>query len=269
MHKVKLLSALTLAIFATFFLATKSSARQLTPTERQTYAQNNILFYVPCDTLEDCEPEETEDQDAPFSGDPTTVPGEGAEKIVNFAIKASWPNESGQCRDGSTYTTWYNVNNPEGCKSTINDFARNYGFTDGYNPPKTLQDCGRFVGFVLRNTVDSGASDHGTYSQSDHFDATPSKWTKVSTDGQVFPEAQLQPGDILVFGDRNGGSADGHIKIYIGDHTVKCGNNSECKVNVAQASWKGRTPYLSKQSSITYYSRNQNKYYTVYRYIGS
>lgn len=262
MPKVKIFSVLTLAILATFFLVAKVSARQLTTAERQTYAQNNILFYVPCDTLEDCEPEESADQEAPFSGDPSTVPGEGAEKIVNFAIKSSWPNENGQCRDGSTYVNWVSRTEPRGCNSTVTDFAKSYGKQDG-----DLRDCGKFVGFVLRNTVDPNARASGTYSQSAYFDSAPSKWSKVSTDNQAFPISQLQPGDILVYGDPNRGSDGGHIKIYIGERTITYNGTSTRVVNTAEASYSEQiSPYLSKMRN-TYFGTN--KPYSVYRYIGS
>lgn len=50
MQKVKSLTVLALSVFFTFFLVANSYARQLTATERKEYAQNNIIFYVPCDS---------------------------------------------------------------------------------------------------------------------------------------------------------------------------------------------------------------------------
>ncbi len=267
MLKVKSISAhiiLPLFLFITFaFLINNSaSARQLTKEERKFYAQNNIIFTVPCDSEADCEPDNGAE---PPDGDLAPPSGEGAELIVNFAIKSSWPTENGQCYDGSSYVDWKLLSrgvSPAGCKNTINNFAQNNGGT-----VQRLQDCGRFVGFVLRNTVDSSASYGGTYSQTDHFDALPSKWAKVSTDGRAFPAAQLEPGDILVYGDRNGGSSAGHILIYIGERTVRCGN-STCVVNTAEASIGGRTPNLYKLWNGTYMDRAHTKPYSVYRYNG-
>lgn len=234
------------------------------------FAQQSILFYRRCDSESDCEPEEETIEI------PKTTEDHGAKLIVNFAIEAAWPNENGQCRDGETYADWSITGTsylplPEGCRSTVTDLALSKGFEDGWRggASNNLMDCGKFVGFVLRNTVDPEASSGGTWSQTNHMDATPSKWKKVSTTGQEFPMAMLQPGDILEYGDRNGGSEDGHIYIYIGERRVKCGN-SECSVNIAEASFRGRSPYLRKKTNTWYYFNDgSHAYYNVYRYIGS
>lgn len=273
MHKVSpslILALLFLPLFAVIAsVARPASARQLTPTERRYYAQNNIIFTVPCDDNEtDCSSTGT---DSTTPGDPDTPVSPGAQGIVEFAMKYSWPDSNGQCRDGNTYVNWSvsgtNIK-PEGCKNTVNDLAKSKGYIDGYVQGKTLQDCGIFVGFVLRNTVDPGAETWGTVRQATHFNNTSNKWKKVSTDGQVFPEAKLQPGDILVYGDTSGDRTAGHIKIYIGEHTVKCGN-STCKVTTSEASYMGRTPYLNNPSNVTWYNKSKSIPYMVYRYIGS
>lgn len=271
MLKSKTFLVCILSTFIALFTICNSYARQLTPTERTSYAQNNILFYVPCDTEADCgaadavidgDPEDSDSEDTPT---PDLPPSSGASLIVDFAIKSSWPTADGKCRGtNNTYLNWNaNNNDPESCRQTVTDFAKSYNKQDGSG----FQDCGKFVGYVLRNTVDRNAETWGTIRQYNHFDSTPSKWLKVSTDGQEFPAAQLKPGDILVYGDPNGGSGAGHIKIYIGERTVKCGN-SDCVVNTAEAHLNKRTPRLHKlPGGRTMY--NSTTPYKVYRYIGT
>lgn len=92
--KVKLFSIFSLATLVALSFAASSYARQLTTSERKKYGQNNILFYVPCDTEADC----TKDN---------TSSGDGSDS--NNSNSNGNNNQGGSQSSGTT-----NVSGPEG-----------------------------------------------------------------------------------------------------------------------------------------------------------
>ena len=94
--KVKVFSILSLAVLATFFLVATTSARQLTPTERKTYGQNNIIFYVPCDTEADCNGNSSSSSSGPTgsgSGCRTKL-SDRSETAFNFLVQKGYSKTS-------------------------------------------------------------------------------------------------------------------------------------------------------------------------------
>ena len=164
--KISLIFALVfLPLFAIIVNLTKplnSSARQLTKEERKFYAQNNIIFTVPCDSEADCaqntDPSDPTDPTTPTTPenpvDPTTPSGSGAALIASTAIAMSWPDSNGQCRNANgTYREWHPRSAGDTpCNTTLKDYTKQI---TGQNDGKSLQDCGKFVSAVLHNSVDS------------------------------------------------------------------------------------------------------------------
>jgi hypothetical protein len=177
----------------------------------------------------------------------------------------SWPNDDGQCRTSSGFINW-TVDSPAQCKTTLTDYAKSITrLSDG----SSLQDCGKFVSYVLRNTVDAAFPELGVSKMIPHLESS-SKWKKVSTDGTTYSLSNLQSGDILAFSKEGGSAKEGHIMIYIGNtggspRSVKCGS-SYCNVYMAEASYLSSTPRLTKRSSLVSPSTGIN--YSVFRYVG-
>ncbi len=283
-HNRKLLTAnknmWTLGFFIMFscigtavVVSANVSARTLTGEENEFYAQNNIIFTVPCNAKSDCNltfggfsGDENDGSTAEEGGSGSG----GVQSIVEEAKRMSWPDADGKCRDAVTgaYVDW-KPNEPTGCLSTVNDYARGKGYIDGYNTSgTTLQDCGVFVGYVLRHTVDPNALDHGTYSQADTLDSHSSLWKRVSRYGVEYPMASLEPGDVLIAWTGRTHGSGGHIVIWIGNQRITSGDGKTYTVNIASASWKGRTPSLRRMTTTTYTSGGVTVPYHVYRYIG-
>lgn len=200
------------------------------------------------------------------SVDPGTPSGEGVDYIVDIAIKASWPT-NGQCKNAyGAMIPWTGPRKESECSNTLNDFGETIRKNSGTN---TLQDCGKFVGAVIRySKLDSSFPSGGVYRQMQHMESS-SKWTKVSTDGQEFPITSLKPGDVLAYSEgQNAGATKGHIMIYIGSRTATTGSGSTVSVNVASASYNNWTPQVNK---LRYMSSNSGKGipYSVYRYTGN
>ncbi len=87
MPKIKPLFILTITSLAILF-STSVSARQLTKEERKYYAQNNIIFTVPCDSEADCQNGTTTDPTDPETPtdptDPTNPPSGSNTIAVSF-----------------------------------------------------------------------------------------------------------------------------------------------------------------------------------------
>ena len=275
--KISLIFALVfLPLFAITVNLTKplnSSARQLTKEERKFYAQNNIIFTVPCDSEADCaqntDPSDPTDPTTPTTPenpvDPTIQASTSAGKIVEVAIKASWP-VNGQCKDTSgSYINWSGPRKDQACSSTTNDYAALIQSNSGVN---TLRDCGKFVGSVIRYAgIDPSFPTGGVISQMNHMESSQ-KWTKVSTDGIEYKITNLQPGDILAYTQgKAAGASGGHIMIYIGSKTATSSTGQKFSVNIASASLNHWTPQLNK---MNYMSSDQGKGipYSVYRFTG-
>lgn len=266
MLKVKSILAhiiLPLFLFITFaFLINNSaSARQLTKEERKFYAQNNIIFTVPCDSEADCEPDSGEAEVV----DPGTPSGEGVDYLVDIAIKSSWPT-NGQCKDSSgNMIAWTGPRRDQACSNTINSFAETIRQNSGAN---TLQDCGKFIGAVVRySQLDASFPKSGVYSQIQHMESS-SKWTKVSTDGNEYPITSLKPGDIIAYSKgATAGATGGHIMIYIGSKSAVSSNGSTFSVNIASASYTHWTPQLNKLTRMS--SPSSSIPYSVFRYTGN
>ena len=258
MFKQKPLLIILTSILLAGFIKTEVFARALTSTERKEYAQNNILFYTPCNTEEDCEPpiqqepdpSSTPDPSSPDSpppssggdkGDPFTPSGSGATLIVSTARAMAWPTSAGTCRDSfGSYVGWLPtaMDRNASCQDTMSDYLRSIGQTG------LIQDCGKFVGLVMRKTVDPNFRASGVRYQIPYM-KNSNKWTKVSTDGQMFSMANLKPGDVIAFSE----SGSGHIMIWLGNQSVPC-KRGRCSVNVASSSFRTRSPSLNKISRM-------------------
>ena len=175
----------------------------------------------------------------------------GSNKIVETAIAMSWPNTEGNCDAFYGSVAWKPRADGgiQACSSTLNPVAKEAQKAVG---GLSLRDCGKFVGAVMiYSQVDPDFPKVGVRSQMSYMNRS-TKWTKVSTDGQVFPMANLQPGDVLAYSSGSGDARGGHIQIWIGDQTVKgsaCPNGA-CRVNIASASYQTWTPSLNRLSRM-------------------
>ena len=290
MLRLKSSSFIILSIGLTLLIGAKAYARRLSDTENQKYGQQNILFYVPCDSDVDCnnpyadyddidpgDPSDPSDPSIPSDpgdpstpgdpGDPMTPSGSGADLIVSTARAMSWPTTAGTCRNRSgSYVSWQPaLSSLDGkpCLDTMSDYLKSLGYTN------LVQDCGKFVGIVMRNSVDSSFQASGVKYQIPYMNRS-NKWTKVSTDGQVFSWGNLHPGDVLALSD----SGHGHILIWLGNQSVPCGG-STCQINVASSSFHKRSPSLNKISRLqmclaseTFGNGERCMPYKVYRWTG-
>lgn len=106
--------------------------------------------------------------------------------IANLAIKLAWPDDN-----------HHNMVKPE-----FADAASALGESASLS---WSQDCGHFVGVVVRTAADSSFPASGSSSQLAYLRASP-KWTEIPNTNNT---AVLQAGDVLAL--------DGHILIYIGN----------------------------------------------------
>ena len=176
---------------------------------------------------------------------------EGSNKIVETAIAMSWPNTEGSCESFYGLVAWKPRadGGVQACSNTLNATAKLAQKAVG---GLSLRDCGKFVGAVMiYSQVDASFPKVGVRSQMAYMNRS-NKWTKVSTDGQIFSMSNLQPGDVLAYSSGSGDPRGGHIQIWIGEQTVKgsaCPNNT-CKVNIASASYQTWTPSLNRLSRM-------------------
>ena len=287
MFKIKHLLIFILPLFFVGLITTKTFARALTSTERKEYAQSNILFYQPCDTEADCErsnanadaadPVDASDPDNPGTpdapgtnppsgggdpGDPFTPSGSGAALIASTARAMAWPTSAGTCRDSSgNYVGWtpstMDKNAP--CQDTMSDYLKSIGISG------LIRDCGKFVGLVIRKTVDFNFRASGVRYQISYM-KNSSKWAKVSTDGQAFSITNLRPGDILAFSE----NGSGHIVIWLGNQSVPC-SKGNCQINIASSSTGNnpRTPSLNKLTRMKQCTSSGTcSLYQVFRWVG-
>ena len=172
MLRFKSLSYTVLSISLVLFIGANVYARKLSNSENQKYGQQSIIFYFPCDTEEDCknpyadygdpsdpnpEPYTPTDPGNPSTpggdpGDPITPAGTGAALIASTARAMAWPTTAGTCRNRSgDYVTWQPALsdlNGKPCLDTMSDYLKSLGYNT------LVQDCGKFVGIVLHNSVD-------------------------------------------------------------------------------------------------------------------
>ena len=204
-------------------------------------------------------------------GDINLPASSNARKIVETAVKMSWPTSDGKCRNLSEVLIPWRTRSSGGtqdCSNTLNDYARTVQSNFG---GISLRDCGKFVGAAIRASgVDTSFRSAGVSSQMSYMRSS-SKWTKVSTDGTAFPKSSLQPGDVLAYSSGNGQATGGHIMIWIGNQTVSCaaGSGGQCNVNIASASYQQWTPSLNYLSRMFTTTDDQQYYYEVYRYTGN
>ena len=277
MIKTKHLSLLFLPVFLTGLITTRVFARAITPQERKEYAQNNIIFFVPCDTEADCQ-KESSDPGSPDSpqttppndnskyqiigdkGDPFTPSGSGAKLIVETARAMAWPTSAGTCRDSfGNYVAWVprSMDKDAPCQNTMSDYLKSIGQTG------LIRDCGKFVGLVMRKTVDPNFRASGVRYQIPYMRSS-NKWTKVSTDGQAFSMANLKPGDVIAFSE----NGHGHIMIWLGNQSVPCGRGS-CSINVASSSFGTRSPSLNKITKMKQCTGSSECFlFQVFRWTG-
>ncbi len=289
MLRFKSLLYTVLSISFVLFISTSVYARKLSNSENQKYGQQSIIFYVPCDTEDDCknpyanyeeidpgdpsdpEPYTPTDPGGPSTpgdpGDPMTPSGTGAALIASTARAMAWPTTAGTCRNrAGNYVAWRPaLSSLDGkpCLDTMSDYLKSLGYNN------LVQDCGKFVGIVMRNSVDPAFRASGVKYQIPYMDQS-SKWTKVSTDGKVFSWNNLHPGDVLAVSD----SGTGHILIWLGNQTVPCGG-STCQINVASSSYHKRSPSLNKISRLqlclangTFSNGDRCMPYKIYRWTG-
>jgi hypothetical protein len=275
MFKIKHFPILILPVFLASFITVKAFARPLTDSERKQYGQNNIIFVQPCDTEEDCKKTGSDidpgSQDGGTPGDsggtynghkgnPFTPSGEGVELIVSTARAMAWPTDAGTCRDSSgNYVNWVpnymNKNAP--CQNTMSDYLKSIGVNG------LIRDCGKFVGLVMRKTVDPNFQASGVKWQIPYMLKSP-KWEQVSTDGQKFSMANLKPGDVIAFSE----NGHGHIMIWLGDQTVPC-SRGRCSINVASSSFGTRSPSLNRISKMQQCTASRECFlYKVFRWQG-
>lgn len=194
----------------------------------------------------------------------------GSKKIVETAIAMSWPNAEGNCEAFYGSVAWKPRadGGVQACSSTLNSVAKQAQKAAGGH---SLRDCGKFVGAVMiYSQVDPDFPAVGVRRQMSYMNSS-NKWTKVSTDGQAFSMADLQPGDVLAYSSGSGNANGGHIQIWIGDQVVKgsaCPNGA-CRVNIASASYQTWTPSLNRLSRMS--SRYNGTTYplSVYRLASS
>ena len=177
---------------------------------------------------------------------------EGSKKIVETAISMSWPNAEGNCETFFGLTAWKPRADGgiQACSNTLNSTAKLAQKAVG---GLSLRDCGKFVGAVMvYSQVDTDFPKVGVRSQMAYMNRS-NKWTKVSTDGQVFSMSNLKPGDVLAYSSGSGDARGGHIQIWIGNQTVKGSAcpNSTCRVNIASASYQTWTPSLNRLSRMS------------------
>lgn len=282
MFKTKRLLIFILPILLTGFINIKAFARALTSTERKEYAQNNILFYTPCDTEADCDqsnanagatdpvnPSPSTPTPSPSpggsgsgdKGNPFTPSGSGAALIVSTARAMSWPTSAGTCRDSSgNYVGWLptSIDKNAACQNTMSDYLKSIGVTS------LMRDCGKFVGTVMRKSVDPNFRASGVKYQIPYMKKSPN-WAKVSTDGQMFSMANLKPGDVLAFSE----NGNGHIVIWLGNQTVPC-KSGKCLINIASSSQGRRTPSLNRLTKMKQCNGSGECFlYQVFRWVGA
>lgn len=278
MFKSRRLLVFLLSIFVASSISVKAFARALTTIERKEYAQNNIIFYQPCDTEADCEQQpdvstDTTDPDDPGTsdadpspsgggdkGDPFTPAGSGAALIASTARAMSWPTSAGTCRNSAgTYVGWLptSIDKSAPCQNTMSDYLKSLGLNS------LIQDCGKFVGTVMRRTVDPNYQASGVKWQIPYMNRS-SKWVKVSTDGQLFSMANLKPGDVIAFSE----NGHGHTMIWLGEQTVPCARG-RCQINVASSSFGTRSPSLNKITRMRQCTKSGECFiFQVFRWVG-
>ncbi len=194
----------------------------------------------------------------------------GTQKIVNTAISMSWPNTDGTCDAVYGPVAWKSraSGGIQACSATLNAVAKQAQQAVG---GLSLRDCGKFVGAVMiYGQIDPDFPKVGVRSQMAYMNKS-NKWTKVSTDGQVFSMSNLQPGDVLAFSAGPGDPNAGHIQIWIGEQTVK-GNacpGGTCKVNIASASYQSWTPSLNLTTRLSTSYHGTSYAYSVYRFVSN
>ena len=192
-----------------------------------------------------------------------------ANKIVDIAKQMSWPNADGTCDSAFGPVAWKPRSSNNGgvraCSATLTPVGKLAQQAVG---GLSLRDCGKFVGAVMiYSQVDPDFPRVGVRSQMAYMNSSQ-KWTKVSTDGQAFPQTSLQPGDVLAFSAGPGDPNAGHIQIWIGEQSVagQACPGGTCQVNIASASYTEWTPSLNFTTRMTT-SYGGNKYhYSVYRF---
>jgi len=191
-------------------------------------------------------------------------------KIVEIAKQMSWPSADGTCDSVFGPIAWKSraSGGVNACSDTLTAVGKLAQQAVG---GLSLRDCGKFVGAVMiYSQVDPEFPRVGVRSQMAYMNSSQ-KWTKVSTDGQAFPQTSLQPGDVLAFSAGPGDPNAGHIQIWIGEQSVagKACPGGACQVNIASASYTTWTPSLNYTSRTTTSYGGNKYYYSVYRFASN
>lgn len=140
---------------------------------------------------------------------------------------------------------WLDGNHAGEVNPKFAEIARKLGLNP--NSPSIYQDCGYFVGTIVRTAVDKNFPKNSTSAIANYLSSSP-KWSPVQN---THSTSNLKPGDVFVV--RNNGKDYGHTFIYVGNGKI------------ASAS-TGRNPYSGKIKPV-YFSDNRGEY-SIYRYTG-
>ncbi|MBR3320149.1 hypothetical protein IKG20_02490 [Candidatus Saccharibacteria bacterium] len=167
MLKAKVLFIVVLSSVFVFSLTSLVSARKLTRQERIDYAQSNIIFYVPCDSEADCEPEEPEYSDIPEIVD-DTIDEEGREDAGDSGSDDSNDTDTSNASGPNGINTSLDVIKP--CPSSVktrthtgNTYKYNFNGTT-YNIANTYLDLKSYMDYLSSRHIaqDGKTCDPGT-----------------------------------------------------------------------------------------------------------
>ena len=143
--------------------------------------------------------------------------GPGGQDIAEAAAKMAWPVQIGQgddahagmCATDSSYTNWVSYSdNASDCYSNPRQLYREQKDSHGIGTSGEYRDCGWFVASIIYylGLDDGGFPKGGTSNMLSWMSSQPEHWTEIPNT----PDANLQPGDILV--------SNQHILVWVGEY---------------------------------------------------
>ncbi|MBR3180491.1 hypothetical protein IKF63_00185 [Candidatus Saccharibacteria bacterium] len=129
--------------------------------------------------------------------------GCGGAGIAEFAEKVAWPEDQKSRGDSEVYPAF-----AEAARAVGIETAADANIDADNGGPAS---CDHFVAIVVKNTVDPEFPFGATDAQRDYLLNSP-KWTEIPNLGNT---SNLQPGDVFVVAQGDGGLEHGHIYIYL------------------------------------------------------